>query len=96
MIKIDDQKIDVKGDLVDVIAELGFLCGGVIHKIDRETKDEAVKNLFLYSIIQGTVLGCLSNRQADKVMSTAPEDLDKITYEIRNAFNVAIKWGNEI
>lgn len=96
MIKVDDQKVDVKGDVIDVIAELGFLCGALIHKVDSETKDEVAKNLFLYSIIQGTILGCLDNRQADKVMSTAEEDLDKITYEIRNAFNVAIEWGSKI
>lgn len=96
MIKVDDKEIYTKGDLVDVIAELGFLCGGLIHKIDCETKDEVAKELFLFSIIQGTILGCLSDRQADKVLSTAPEDFNKITYEIRNAFNVAIEWGNKI
>lgn len=100
MIKVDDQKVEVKGDVVDVIAELGFLCGALIHeKMDSKTDkkyNSAVKNLFLYSIIQGTILGCLSNEQAEKVTRTAEEDLDKITYEIRNAFNVAIEWGNKI
>lgn len=100
MIKIDNQEIEAKGNLVDVIAELGYLCGALIHeKMDSKTDKKynaAVKNLFLYSIIQGTILGCLSNRQADKVTRTAEEDLDKITNEIRNAFNVAIEWGNKI
>lgn len=100
MIKVDNQEIEAKGNLVDVIAELGYLCGALMHEKMDSKRDKkynaAVRKLFMYSIIQGTILGCLSNEQAEKVTRTAEGDFDKITYEIRNAFNVAIEWGNKI
>jgi hypothetical protein len=96
MIKVDKGIVEIDGDIIDVISEVGYLCGAFIGKIEQDTSTKRLKNLVLYSIIQGTILGSMSREQQDKVTRTASEDLDKITYEIRNAFNVAIKWGNEI
>jgi len=96
MIKVDKGIVEIDGDIIDVISEVGYLCGAFIEKIEQDTYNKKLRNLVLYSIIQGTILGSLSRKQQEKVTRTASEDLDKIAYEIRNAFNVAIKWGNEI
>lgn len=95
MIKIENDNIETNGDLIDVISELGCLNGAFLNKIYKDTESEVFKELVLFTIIQGTILGGVSDNQRDKVLRSN-KDFDKITYEIRNALKLAIEWGEKL